>query len=687
LFFVPAQLLEDGGTDEVAIRARYRRMVVTVAAASVALFVVTLPIEGVPLDLWLPFTAGTAATACVTIWALLYVRAFTPYSILAALVLALTVFALDRVIGGHYTEAPLLLSLLVAGTSIVQGWPAAIAIVVAGAILEPRTSPTPLNAPLDISDHLFAGLYLLGVAAIVWSYRRLADRVAVAVRTARAQYKELVEMIPAVVYAADPGPRRIMRYVSPRIQAWLGVDASALLGDEAAWLKHVHPDDRAALVAVERGAGGSDRRASEYRLLSSGADVLWVRDEAALVEGEGADRAWRGILVDVTERRALESRLQQARRLEAVGQLAGGVAHDFNNLLTAIRGYAEFVSAGLDEGSRQHEDMAELMYAVDRAAGLTRQLLAFGRRQVLRPEVLEPGEVVEAMLPFLRRLAGEHIEITVSRDRQVGLVRADMSQLEQLVLNLAVNARDAMPDGGRLEIEISPAVVTAAEAADEGIEAGQYVRITVTDTGVGMDEATADHVFEPFFTTKGPGGGTGLGLATVYAIVHDAGGRIRFTSARGAGTTFSIDLPSVAGEVHLDSTRGAAPAGVGRGHVLVVEDEPAVRELTARMLRNLGYSAATAASGPEALEIIEAGAPVDLLLTDIRMPVMQGPELARRVLAQRPGVKVLLMTGYASDVPSAGAPRLSVLAKPFDSATLAAAVRAAMDAEVPVLRS
>jgi hypothetical protein len=357
------------------------------------------------------------------------------------------------------------------------------------------------------------------------------------------------------------------------------------------------------------------------------------------------------------------------------------VAHDFNNLLMAIRGYGELVQAALPPAAPTAADVAEMLAATDRAAALTRQLLAFSRRQVLRPEVLDPGDVIECMAPVLRRLLGEHIELHITRDSAGHCVRADQSQLEQIVLNLCVNARDAMPDGGSLDIGIGTVLLTAPDIEGHALEPGAHVRLTVADTGTGMDEAIQRHIFEPFFTTKPQGVGTGLGLATVYGIVRQSAGRILCDSATGAGTRFTIDLPEVASSAERDV---AAPAGVaarGRERILVVEDEPAVLELVARMLRNVGYAVRTATSGREALDALLAGARVDLLLTDVRMPHMQGPELAGHARCLLPGVRVVYMSGFAGigdEVARAGM-RGRVLAKPFDAASLTAAVRAALD--------
>jgi PAS domain S-box-containing protein len=404
-----------------------------------------------------------------------------------------------------------------------------------------------------------------------------------------------------------------------------------------------------------------------------------VRDAA------GAVTAYVAVKRDVTAERDLEARLRQAQRMEAVGQLAGGVAHDFNNLLAAISGYAEFVRAALPDAAESRHDINEVLRATERAAELTRQLLAFSRRQALAPVVLDPAEVIGGVVPMLRRLLGEHIALVTANE--IGDVRvvADRGQLEQVIVNLAVNARDAMPEGGRLSITAGTAVLTPDDVADTpDLSPGPVARITVADTGTGIDAAVLPRIFDPFFTTKAAGKGTGLGLATVYGIVRASGGRITVASTPGAGSRFCIDLP-VSSVVPSTGETAATPVGPPplRATVLLVEDERAVRVVLARHLAGAGCVVHQAASGEQALLLWPALPQIDLVVSDVRMPGIQGPDLVRRLRALRPGLPALLISGYAEgltlDAPGLDGVRL--LDKPFEAARLVEIVRAMVDGD------
>jgi PAS domain S-box-containing protein len=388
---------------------------------------------------------------------------------------------------------------------------------------------------------------------------------------------------------------------------------------------------------------------------------------------------------DITRERILEAQLRQAQKMEAIGQLAGGIAHDFNNVLTAIRGYGEMARDPAASEDERRADLDEVIANTDRAAELTRGLLAFGRRSVLRPQVLDSAAVVDGIVPLLRRLIGEHIELRTVLAPESPAVRVDRSQLEQVIVNLAVNARDAMPGGGVLTIATGAVEFDEADAAlIPEATPGPYVEITVADTGAGMDEATRAHIFEPFFTTKPTGEGTGLGLATVHGIVHQSGGTIAVTSAPGQGTTFRILLPVVEAardEATLSGTTASAAAG-GSATILLVEDEAAVRELIRRALAAHGYTVLEAPDGGAALRLVGAHQrPIDLLLTDVVMPGLAGPDLARLVSGMQPATRVLYVSGY---VPSAGDPAALdpslYLAKPFTTEALLRKVRETLDA-------
>ncbi len=391
----------------------------------------------------------------------------------------------------------------------------------------------------------------------------------------------------------------------------------------------------------------------------------------------------RGTMQDVTDQRLLEAQLRQAQRLEAVGQLAGGIAHDFNNLLTAIRGYAELVLANLPPGDPNRPDVEQIVAAADRATGLTRQLLAFSRRQFLRPAVVDPAELVEGIAPLLRRLLGEHIEVVTAVAPGVGRIRVDPSQFEQVIVNLAVNARDAMPEGGRLHIEVANVDLDADYVARH-IEAtvGPHVVLTVSDTGTGMDEATKGRIFEPFFTTKPPGRGTGMGLATVYGIVKQSGGSIYVYSEPGHGTSFKVYLPRIEDEAESVPAAPGRQAPGGSETILLVEDEEAVRRFAARTLDRLGYRVLEASDADEALAVARSfGGAIDLLVTDLTMPGLQGHQLAERLATGRPGLRVLYVSGFTENavvgrgVVGTGA---AFLAKPFSGDALARAVRRAL---------
>jgi signal transduction histidine kinase len=359
-----------------------------------------------------------------------------------------------------------------------------------------------------------------------------------------------------------------------------------------------------------------------------------------------------GIGADVSERRELEDQLRQSQKLEAVGQLAGVVAHDFNNMLTVITGYGDLLLRGLGQADPMRLKVEEIKKAGERASSLTRQLLAFSRKQVLQPKVLQLNSVVADVDKMLRRLIGEDIGLVAVPGPSLGRIKADPGQIEQVILNLAVNARDAMPRGGKLTIETQNVYLGDEYAAQHiAVPPGPYVMLAVSDTGTGMDEKTKARIFEPFFTTKEVGKGTGLGLSTVYGIVKQSGGSIWVYSEMGKGTTFKIYLPRADGVVESDETR-SVPAELPQGHetVLLAEDEEQVRRMTRTILEMNGYRVLEASSGNEALAIYKQHeGPIDLAITDVVMPQMSGRELAQSLEALRPGIKVLYVSGYTDD--------------------------------------
>ena len=381
-----------------------------------------------------------------------------------------------------------------------------------------------------------------------------------------------------------------------------------------------------------------------------------------------------------------QAQLAQSQKMEAIGQLAGGIAHDFNNLLTVIGGRSSLLLLRMRPDDPARKDVDLIQTTAQRAADLTRQLLAFSRKQVLEPKPINLEALVAGVTPILRRLIGEHIEIVIVSDDDAGQVMADPGQMEQVIVNLVVNARDAMPEGGTLTIETTIRTVpeTGRRAQDRHVPPGQYVTLTIGDTGCGMDAATMARIFEPFFTTKEPGKGTGLGLATVHGIVHQSGGHLALDSRVGRGTTFTVYLPRVLDQADpAGIRRGALPGLVGgSGTVLLVEDDEDLRRLTSEILQASGYTVVEAADPLEALTVCDRpDLAIDLLLTDMVMPAMRGPELAARLSETRPGLTVLFMSGYTEESggpPRAGEPARAFLQKPFTPHDLTRAVREAL---------
>jgi two-component system, cell cycle sensor histidine kinase and response regulator CckA len=386
---------------------------------------------------------------------------------------------------------------------------------------------------------------------------------------------------------------------------------------------------------------------------------------------------------DVTERKRLEAQLQQAQKMEAVGRLAGGIAHDFNNMLTAVKGYTEFLLEDIDQSDVRRTDVQEIAKAADRAASLTRQLLAFSRKQVLQPRPLDLNEVVDGMEKMLRRLIGEDVQIVTRLAPELRLVEADPSQIEQVVMNLAVNARDAMPDGGTLAIETTNETLERVEP-DWAIQPGAYVLLAITDTGIGMDEQIRAQIFEPFFTTKPVGKGTGLGLSTVYGIIKQSGGHVSVVSEPGQGSTFKVYLP----QIHPSESGpmlGPAMARLPRGSetILLVDDDEGVRAVARRILQRAGYTVLSAPDGVEAIRLMgEPGRNVHLLVTDVVMPGIGGRDLVRYVRDTCPDLRVLFVSGYTEE----GIRRHGVLdtgsaflEKPFTAERLAQKVREVLD--------
>jgi signal transduction histidine kinase/ActR/RegA family two-component response regulator len=431
-------------------------------------------------------------------------------------------------------------------------------------------------------------------------------------------------------------------------------------------------------------AGGT--RSTNDNLTKDGRTISCEWYNTPLVDESGQVLGVASLVQDVTERVALEERLRQSQKMEAVGRLAGGVAHDFNNLLTVIMGYSQILTDGLPAVSRLKDATAQIRSAADRAAGITRQLLAFSRKQVLSPRVIDLNDIMLNLDSLLRRLIGEDIEVLTVPGRELGAVKADPGQIEQVLMNLALNSRDAMPNGGKLTLETENTELDESYAREhEPLQPGRYVMLAVSDTGTGMSPETQAHIFEPFFTTKEVGKGTGLGLSMVYGIVKQSGGYIWVYSEPNRGTTFKIYLPRVDQLAEAVGVVEKRRPGVQRGTetILLVEDDAQLRALTSSVLAHCGYKVLSAAGTEEGLALCRANhRDIHLLVTDVIMPGMNGRQLAEQVKQISPRTRVLYVSGYTSNaIVHYGVldPGLSFLPKPFSLSALIAKVREVLD--------
>jgi PAS domain S-box-containing protein len=505
---------------------------------------------------------------------------------------------------------------------------------------------------------------------------------------AENKYRTLVEQVAAISYIAELGIHGQWHYISPQVESITGYSQDEWLANSRDWTRHIPQEDHGVIEAAEEASLRGERFQAEYRIVRKDGAVIWVSDTAVVVSGSYSHPVMEGIIVDITERKLLENQLQQSRRMEAVGRLAGGIAHDFNNLLTIIKGYAELAQQRTGVQPDLRADIQQIENAAERASTLIRQLLAFSRRQVLQPKVIDLNAIVLGLDKLLGRLMGEHIEMRTRCGANVGHVKADPAQIEQVIMNLVVNARDAMPKGGRLTVETVNVELDSTYARDHvSVKPGSYVMLAVSDSGIGMSPETVAHIFEPFYTTKESGQGTGLGLSTVYGIVKQSGGYIWVYSEPGKGTTFKVYLPRVAAPVEFKPEVAELPAaGKGSETILLVEDEEAVRELANIILSAKGYSVVAAKSTKEAEQFAEKhGGKIHLLLTDIIMPGTSGRELARRITARHPRTRVLYMSGYTDNVLAQGGvleAGLSFLQKPFTPGALVQKVRDVLDSPV-----
>jgi two-component system cell cycle sensor histidine kinase/response regulator CckA len=477
----------------------------------------------------------------------------------------------------------------------------------------------------------------------------------------QARFRALVQNSSDMIMVVAPDARIL--YVSPSVQRTVDLEEGGTLTGL------IHPEDRRAALAFLAEAAPAGRSAAPLEWRMRARDGSWL-DVETIAAGQLEDPDVQGIVLnsrDVTERKRLEAQLRQSQRLESVGQLAGGIAHDFNNFLSVIRGYARFIIDGLPADSALRSDAEEVARAAESAAKLTNQLLVFSRRDVVQSRVVDLGEVLEDITSLLERTLGEDVALRVLVEDGLRPVEADPSQLEQVLVNLVVNARDAMPGGGRLAIGL----------ANDDARGVPCIRLTVEDSGHGMGADVLERAFEPFYTTKPKGQGTGLGLATVYGIVTQAGGSVDILSRPGDGTTVSVLLPASRARAATPAdTKAPGALAAGGETILVVEDEDAVRRLTCRILSRQGYRVLDAPDGAHALSTWDRhGDEIDLLLTDVVMPGMSGKELAEQI-----GIEPVFMSGYTDDVVLRhGVDGLRLVQKPFDAETLLSAVRSALD--------
>ncbi|MBI5524353.1 MAG: response regulator [Desulfarculus sp.] len=477
-------------------------------------------------------------------------------------------------------------------------------------------------------------------------------------------------------------------WFSDSLQARFGYQDKEVDKARQWWLERLHPEDRPALekaLAVSQ----QERRESwswEYRLKRADGTWATVMDRGQLVyDPQGRPLRRVGALIDISEQRQLEEQFHQAQKMEVLGRLAAGVAHDFNNLLAVVTGYCSLLLEDLPVESKQRTFLEEMHHAGETGASLVRQLMAFSRKQTLKPVLLDLNSCIADVSKMLRQLIGQDVKLVNLLEDDLGQVRMDPSQLEQVLFNLAINARDAMPQGGSLTIQSQNVMLDGSVSASAlGLAPGAYVKLTVSDTGFGMDQSTLQRIFEPFFTTKEAGKGTGLGLATVFGIVHQSGGAIGVESASGQGSKFEVYLPGAEETAQEEQAKEVTPeSGRGQGAILVVDDTNTVRFMAKAILEARGYQVFEAGDGQEALRVCqEFSGVIRLVLTDYQMPVMGGEELVRRLYQEWPGLQVVMMSGEMEEGQrSAEAQSLPYLGKPFSAQDLTSLVRQVLDGD------
>jgi two-component system, cell cycle sensor histidine kinase and response regulator CckA len=501
-------------------------------------------------------------------------------------------------------------------------------------------------------------------------------------RQSEERYRDLVENAHDIIYSHDlEGNYTSMNRAAESITGYPTKEALTMNLSQMVSSEYLP----VAQEMLERKLAGENVTAYELELIAKDGHRVAVEANTKLVLQNGVPVGVQGIARDVTERKHLEDQLRQSQKLEGIGQLAGGIAHDFNNLLTAINGYSSLALQRIEGNPSVRIYLEEIKKAGDRAANLTRQLLAFGRKQILQPLPLSLNDIVTDMNKMLQRLIGEDIQLSAKLTTDLKRVKADPGQIEQVLVNLIVNARDAMPHGGKLTIETANTELDREYAsAHVGVLPGAYVVLAISDTGTGMDEQVRRQIFEPFFTTKEKGKGTGLGLSTVYGIVKQSGGNIWVYSELNHGTTFKVYLPALASTSMSAEVKAVEiPIQGGSETVLLVEDEEVVRGLARQILEDAGYRVLVARQGEEAIRLcIEHAKEIHLLLTDVVMPGTGGKEVADRLGALRPGIKVLFMSGYTDEaIVHHGVldSHVKFIQKPFSPAALAKKVREVLD--------
>ena len=507
-------------------------------------------------------------------------------------------------------------------------------------------------------------------------------------KTSEARFRSLVSNIPGAIYRYIPKSSSF-EFLSDKIKEISGYLATDFIGTSARpYESIIHPDEKEMVrCSVEKALAEKQPYAMEYKIKTAQGEVRWIYEKGqALYDSKGAVLLLDGAIFDVTGRKQLEEQFRQSQKMEVIGRLAGGIAHDFNNMITVISGYSAALMRDFKEEDQSYKILKEIRKAAEKSAALTRQLLAFSRRQVLQPKVIDLNDVISNSNEMFCRLIGENIQLTAEAAQDLKRVKVDPSQIEQVILNLIVNSRDAMPRGGKINIKTANAILDKKDFLQHhGVKAGKYVVLSVKDTGLGMNDEVKAHIFEPFFTTKEEGKGTGLGLATVFGIVKQSEGCIEVDSAPEKGAIFKIYLPAVEDKItETPKVKLTLPKQqYGSETILVVEDENVLRSLVRKILEMNGYTVLEAEHGEKAISLCkEYKNPIHLLLTDFVMPFMNGEDLGKTLLALRPTMKVIYVSGYADQhlkEQKILEPDIPFLQKPFTPDVLTHKVREVLD--------